>query len=100
MNELNEAARTVRTTQISRRQLLGGHSTTRAKPVAADGMRQSAMSEDDVTRLTNLRNVAISQTLLHVLGQWHLAAHALQVTIRRLAQNVATFGAMEFHGTP
>ena len=98
VNELDETSRTSRATQISGRQLLRRDSAAGTEPSATDCSWLAAVSVDEVSWLPGLRVVTLSQSLLQLVRQWHLATYAFQVTIRRLDQNVAALGAMEFHG--
>ena len=98
VNKLHETAGTSRAAQISRRQLSCCNSATGTEPTATDCAWLTAVGVDNVSWLPCLRNVTLSQTPLQLVRQWHLAAHALQVTVCCLGQNVATLGAMKFHG--
>ncbi len=52
------------------------------------------MSEHGIFRLTNLRDITISQPLRQLLCKIHSTADARQLTIWRIGQNVTALRAM------
>ena len=98
VNKLNETPRTHRATQIARCELLCCYSAARTKPITADPMRMTGVSENNIARSARLCFVTLTKSLLQFLCQWHPTVHALQMTVYSLSQTATAFGAMEFHG--
>jgi hypothetical protein len=80
VNELNGTPRTNWAAQIAGRQLPCRDSTARTKPIAANGVRLTAVSGHNIAWCARLCDVALSQTLLQLLRETHAPASALQLT--------------------
>jgi hypothetical protein len=66
--------------------------------MASDGVWLTAMKKDNITGSPRLCHIALTEPLLQLLCQRHVARRALQATTGSLGQNVTAFGAMKCHG--